>query len=155
MADKNDKKNISKGKKIKFALFTLLFLAVIILLLSEVVLYFMKYPSSYDKMQKVSYTQAKWWTCDSVSGPRYVAHQATLQGAFDVQLLHGAVRDDGHPRLLRGPVDQDVLAGHRQSLVPAATFPTAAAAPARATAAVRSHAAAGPSRPNSCPRSGG
>lgn len=77
MADKNDKKNISKGKKIKFALFTLLFLAVIILLLSEVVLYFMKYPSSYDKMQKVSYTQAKWWTCDSVSGPRYVAHQAT------------------------------------------------------------------------------
>lgn len=79
MPDKDDKKNVSKGKKIKFALFTLLFLAVIIIVLSEIILAFMKYPSSYDKMQKVSYTQAKWWTCDSVSGPRYVAHQATLE----------------------------------------------------------------------------
>ena len=78
MEAKNDKKNVSKGKKIKFILFTLLFLFVIIIMLSEAILAFMKYPSSYDKMKKVSYTPAKWWTCDSISGPRYVAHQATL-----------------------------------------------------------------------------
>ncbi|HAO47484.1 MAG TPA: hypothetical protein DCQ97_11200 [Chitinophagaceae bacterium] len=78
MADNTEKKKISKGKKIKFALFTLLFLLVILFVLAEVAFYFMKYPSSYDRMQKVSYTQAKWWTCDTINGPRYVAHQATL-----------------------------------------------------------------------------
>lgn len=79
MAANNVKKNVPKGKKIKFALFTLLFLLGIIWVLAEVVLGFMKYPSSHDMMKKVSYTQAKWWTCDSVSGPRYVARQATLE----------------------------------------------------------------------------
>lgn len=79
MAENNDKKNVTKGKKIRFALFTLLFLLGIIWVLAEVVLAFMKYPSSHDMMKKVSYTQAKWWTCDSISGPRYVAHQATLE----------------------------------------------------------------------------
>ena len=38
-----------------------------------------------------------------------VAHQAALERAFDVQLLHGAILDDGDARLLRRPVDQDVL----------------------------------------------
>ena len=38
-----------------------------------------------------------------------VADDAPLQRALDVQLLDGAVLDDGHPRLLRRPVDQDVL----------------------------------------------
>lgn len=78
MTDNNGRKNVSRGKKMKFALFTILFMLVIIMILAEVVLYFMKYPSSYDRMQKVSYTQAKWWTCDTIDGPRYVAHQATL-----------------------------------------------------------------------------
>ncbi len=82
MADNTDKKTVSKGKKIKFALFTLFFLALIIWVLAEVVFYFMKYPSSYDRMQKVSYAQAKWWTCDTIDGPRYVAHQATLDDSI-------------------------------------------------------------------------
>jgi hypothetical protein len=38
-----------------------------------------------------------------------VAHQAALQRALDVQFLHGAVFDDRHPRLLRGPVDVGCL----------------------------------------------
>jgi hypothetical protein len=38
-----------------------------------------------------------------------VAHQAALQRALDVQLLHGAQLDDGHAGFLRRPVDQDVL----------------------------------------------
>ena len=39
----------------------------------------------------------------------HVADQAPLEGALHVQLLHGAVFDDGHPRFLWGPIDQDVL----------------------------------------------
>ena len=38
-----------------------------------------------------------------------VAYQAALERAFDVELLHGAMLDDGHAGLLRRPVDQDVL----------------------------------------------
>ena len=41
-----------------------------------------------------------------------VADQPALERALDVQLLHGAVLDDGHARFLRRPVDQDVMAGH-------------------------------------------
>ena len=41
-----------------------------------------------------------------------VADQAAFERAFDVQLLHRAVFDDGHARFLRGPVDEDVLVGH-------------------------------------------
>lgn len=82
MSEKDAKKNISKGKKAKFILFTLLFLFVIIVIISEVVLSFMNYQSSYDIMKKVSYTQAKWWTCDTVNGPRYVPHQATKEDSI-------------------------------------------------------------------------
>src|SRR3954452_2186971 len=38
-----------------------------------------------------------------------VADEASLERALDVQLLHGAALDDRDARLLRGPVDQDVL----------------------------------------------
>ena len=77
MKEQIEKKKMSGGKKIKFVLFTLLFLGLIIIVISEIALSFMHYPSSYDKMKKVSFTQAKWWTCDSVSGPRYVANAVT------------------------------------------------------------------------------
>ena len=66
---------VSKGKKIKFAIFTLLFLAVVIILIAEGILYFTKYETIYAKMQNFSLSQAKWWTCDSVNGPRYVANK--------------------------------------------------------------------------------
>ena len=77
MQENNTKTKISKGKKVKFILFTLLFLLVIIFIIGEIILAIQGYPSTYAKMQKVSLTQAKWWTCDSVAGPRYVAHQTT------------------------------------------------------------------------------
>lgn len=70
-------KKIPKGKKIKFILFTLLFFLTIIIVIAEIWLAVIHYSSSYDTMKKVSYSQAKWWACDSISGPRYVAHQAT------------------------------------------------------------------------------
>ena len=38
-----------------------------------------------------------------------VAHQPTLQGAFDVHFLHGALLHHRHTGFLRGPVDEDVL----------------------------------------------
>ena len=45
-----------------------------------------------------------------------VADDAAAGGALDVQLLHHALFDDRDAGLLRGPVDQDVLA-HDVSLV--------------------------------------
>lgn len=71
------KTKVSTGKKIKFILFTLVFLLIIIMVIGEIVLAIKGYPSTYAKMQKVSLTQAKWWTCDSISGPRYIPHQTT------------------------------------------------------------------------------
>ena len=35
--------------------------------------------------------------------------ERTLERAFEVQLLHGAVFDDGDAGFLGGPVDEDVL----------------------------------------------
>jgi hypothetical protein len=74
MEEKSTKPKLSKGKRIKFALFTLLFFLAIIFIISETLLYFFHYQSSYDKIQLFSMEQAKWWTCDSVSGPRYVVN---------------------------------------------------------------------------------
>jgi hypothetical protein len=69
------KKSVSKGKKIKFIFFTMLFLAVILFAVSEILLAIFHYQSTYAKMQGFTLEQSKWWTCDSVKGPRYVANQ--------------------------------------------------------------------------------
>ncbi len=39
----------------------------------------------------------------------HIAHQATLQRALDMQLLHGTAFDDRHTGFLRRPVDQNVF----------------------------------------------
>ncbi len=75
MQQANVKTKMPKGKKIKFIFFTLLFLFAIIFIIAEVLLAIFHYPSSYTKMQAFKLEQAKWWTCDSVNGPRYVANQ--------------------------------------------------------------------------------
>jgi hypothetical protein len=75
MQESTVKNNVSKGKRIKFIFFTLLFLFAIIFIIAEVLLALFGYPSNYKKMQTFSLTQAKWWTCDSVNGPRYVPNQ--------------------------------------------------------------------------------
>ncbi|MFZ1370323.1 MAG: hypothetical protein WAR78_08070, partial [Ferruginibacter sp.] len=72
MQDSIVKNKISKGKKVKFILFTLFFLAVIVIGITELILSVTKYQSTYDQMKRFSLTQAKWWACDSVNGPRYV-----------------------------------------------------------------------------------
>lgn len=77
MTDTGTKTPISKGKKIKFILFTLLFLFSIIFIIGEVVLSFMHYESTYQMMNRFTLTQATWWKCDSVSGPGYVANEVT------------------------------------------------------------------------------
>jgi len=41
----------------------------------EIVLSFKHYQSTYEKMQRFSLTQASWWKCDSVTGPRYLQNQ--------------------------------------------------------------------------------
>mgnify|MGYP001157888900 CR=1 FL=1 len=69
------KNKVSKGKKIKFILFTLLFLLTVIIGLSEIILAITKYQSTYNKMQRFSLTQADWWACDTVNGPRYVQNK--------------------------------------------------------------------------------
>ncbi len=75
MQDNGIKNKISRGKKVKFMLFTLLFLFAIIFIIGEVILSFTHYPSTYAKMQKFSLTQAGWWKCDSVNGPRYIQNE--------------------------------------------------------------------------------
>jgi hypothetical protein len=75
MQESTVKSNFSKGKKIKFFFFTLLFLFAVIFIIAEVLLAFFHYPSSYTKMQAFKLEQAKWWTCDSANGPRYVSNQ--------------------------------------------------------------------------------
>ncbi len=74
MSEKGTGKKFSKGKKLKFILFTLVFLMVVILIISEILLGFMHYMSSYDKMQLFSIEKANWWTSDSINGPRYVSN---------------------------------------------------------------------------------
>ncbi len=75
MQEKDTKAKISTGKKWKFILFTLMFLLVVVIIISEILMYFFHYESTYDRMQGFKLEQAKWWTCDSASGPRYVANQ--------------------------------------------------------------------------------
>jgi hypothetical protein len=75
MQEKVVKNNVSKGKKIKFIFFTLLFLFAVIFLIAELLLYFFHYESNYARMKDFSLEQAKWWTCDSAAGPRYVANK--------------------------------------------------------------------------------
>ncbi len=77
MQENSPKTKISTGKKIKFILFTLFFLLILVSVIGEIVLAIKDYPSTYAKMQRVSLAPAKWWACDSVGGPRYVAHQTT------------------------------------------------------------------------------
>jgi len=75
MAEKEKTTNVAKGKKIKFILFTFLFLFAVIFVIGEIILAITHYQSTYDKMKRFSLTQAKWWACDSVGGPRYVSNQ--------------------------------------------------------------------------------
>jgi len=75
MEEKDTATKISKGKKWKFIFSTLVFLSVVIIIITEILLYFFHYDSTYNRMQNFTLEQAKWWTCDSVSGPRYVANQ--------------------------------------------------------------------------------
>lgn len=82
MQENSTKTKVSTGKKIKFILFTLVFLLIIVSVIGEIVLAIKGYPSAYKKMQRVSLTQAKWWICDSVEGPRYVARQTTKEDSI-------------------------------------------------------------------------
>ena len=75
MEEKSTKPKISRGKKIKFIFSTLIFLLVVIIIISEILMSVFHYQSTYDRAKDFSLEQAKWWTCDSASGPRYVANK--------------------------------------------------------------------------------
>jgi len=82
MIEKGNDTITSTGKKIKFVLFTLIFITVIIALLFELGLYIIKYESRYTRMKHFSTVQADWWTCDSVNGPRYVMGHAGYEDSL-------------------------------------------------------------------------
>lgn len=82
MKESNALKTISKGKKIKFILFTLLFLVFLILVIAEIGLAIFKYQSTYTRMKSFSLSQAKWWTCDSISGPRYLPNKVDKEDSL-------------------------------------------------------------------------
>jgi len=79
MQDNGTKIKISKGKKIKFALFTLLFLFVIVFIIGEAILSFTNYPSTYQMAKRFTLTQATWWKCDSATGPGYLPNQVSKE----------------------------------------------------------------------------
>ncbi len=65
---------VSKKKKLKFALYAILFFALILGAIFELLLYLVHYPSANERMKNFSFEQAKWWRCDSVNGPGYIAN---------------------------------------------------------------------------------
>src|SRR5450759_1118089 len=73
----------SKLKKIKFALLTLTFLLIFVFAILELVLYFLKYDSTYSKMERFTVEKAKWWADDSNLGPRYVANQVDTTDSIE------------------------------------------------------------------------
>lgn len=77
MEEKTGTTKFSKKKKIKFFFITLLFLLIVVIIISEILLYLFHYESSYDKLKGFELKKAKWWQCDSVSGPRYAANEIT------------------------------------------------------------------------------
>ncbi len=81
MAESVTPVTVSKKKKIKFAVFTFLFLAVLLIIISEILLAVFHYETSYSKLKAMELEPAKWWQCDSVAGPRYAANQLTKQDA--------------------------------------------------------------------------
>jgi|GEM_PF-2397837 len=72
----------SKKKKFKFVLITLLFLSIVLIIISEIILFFTHYDSSYEKLKSFELDQAKWWRCDSVSGPKYKANQLSKEDSI-------------------------------------------------------------------------
>ncbi len=77
MEEKTGTTKFSKKKKIKFFFITLLFLLIVVIIISEILLYLFHYESSYDKLKGFELKKAKWWQCDSVTGPRYAANEIT------------------------------------------------------------------------------
>ncbi len=74
------KKNISKTKRLKFILTASLFLLIILVVISEILLYLLHYESSYTRLKDYSSAkEATWWKCDSLSGPGYVKNGVTKQ----------------------------------------------------------------------------
>lgn len=66
---------LTRSSNLKFILFTIIFLTTLLFAVLELILYMTNYNSSYDKMQRFSMKKADWWTCDSISGPRYVKNK--------------------------------------------------------------------------------
>ncbi len=75
MSDTKVEKKLSRKKKLKYIFFTLFFLAVVFTLVGELLLFLFKYESSYDRMKRFSVAPAKWWSDDSVSGPKFIRGQ--------------------------------------------------------------------------------
>lgn len=76
--------NLTVSKKFKFAFITLAFLFVFVVIFSEFFLFLMKYDRISDRMKLFSMVQAKWWTCDSVNGPRYVMNGADARDSSEL-----------------------------------------------------------------------
>jgi hypothetical protein len=81
----SEKTTMTKKKRLKFILFTLAFLALLLIGVFELALYFLHYPSASDKMKTFSFEQAAWWRCDSITGPNYLQQKVdkTDSLAFD------------------------------------------------------------------------
>jgi hypothetical protein len=70
-----DTHNIFAKHKIAFSAIILIISIILMIIISEMALYILKYENTYSKMNRFSYDQADWWTNDSIFGPRYVQNQ--------------------------------------------------------------------------------
>ncbi len=76
MQTENKTAGVSGKRKLIFILFSAAILLIILILFAELFLYIFKYDSAYLRMKSFTMEQAKWWTCDSVNGPRYLSQKA-------------------------------------------------------------------------------
>jgi hypothetical protein len=66
------KQNVFFRYRIIFSIFILFISFIIMIIVSEGILYILKYDNIYSKMQHYPIHKADWWINDSVFGPRYV-----------------------------------------------------------------------------------
>jgi hypothetical protein len=79
MQTENITAGVSGKRKILFILFSAAILFFILVSFAELLLFVFKFDSAYIRMQNFTMEQAKWWACDSINGPRYLAKKANAE----------------------------------------------------------------------------
>jgi hypothetical protein len=82
MSTENNTAGVSGKRKIVFILFSAAIMILIMVSFAELLLYIFNYDSAYIRMKSFTMEQAKWWTCDSINGPRYLSQKADKEDSI-------------------------------------------------------------------------